>query len=145
MVNERSSKEQTLGRRDFLAGAAAVAVAGEAIVAQAEMPPGRFEMTVINPEVVSGGCGLCVIMRTPSGRTYMFDTANGNITGVQLYKDSARKGKISGWFYSLHIGSWGGLFTRILSFLAALLGATLPLTGYYLWVKRLYGKRKSRK
>lgn len=76
---------------------------------------------------------------------YMFDTANGNITGVQLYKDSARKGKISGWFYSLHIGSWGGLFTRILSFLAALLGATLPLTGYYLWVKRLYGKRKSRK
>ena len=75
---------------------------------------------------------------------YMFDTANGKITGVQLYKDSARKGKISGWFYSLHIGSWGGLFTRILSFLAALLGATLPITGYYFWIRRLYGKRKSK-
>ena len=76
---------------------------------------------------------------------YMFDTANGKITNVELYKESARKGKISGWFYSLHIGSWGGLFTRILSFFAALLGATLPLTGYYLWIKRLYGKRKSKK
>jgi hypothetical protein len=30
-------------------------------------------------------------------------------------------------------------------FLAALLGATLPLTGYYLWIKRLYGKRKGKK
>lgn len=76
---------------------------------------------------------------------YMFDEESGAITSVELYKDSARKGKLSGWFYSLHIGSWGGLLTRILSFLAALLGATLPLTGYYLWIKRLYGKHRSRK
>ena len=76
---------------------------------------------------------------------YMFDEESGAITSVELYKDSARKGKLSGWFYSLHIGSWGGLLTRVLSFLAALLGATLPLTGYYLWIKRLYGKHRSRK
>ena len=76
---------------------------------------------------------------------YMFDEESGAITSVELYKDSARKGKLSGWFYSLHIGSWGGLLTRILSFLAALFGATLPLTGYYLWIKRLYGKRKGKK
>lgn len=37
---------------------------------------------------------------------------------------------------SLHFGRWGGLFTRILYFLAALIGATLPCTGYYLWWKR---------
>ena len=76
---------------------------------------------------------------------YMFDERSGAITSVELYKDSARKGKLSGWFYSLHIGSWGGLLTRVLYFLAALLGATLPLTGYYLWIKRLYGKRKGKK
>ena len=73
---------------------------------------------------------------------YMFNEDRGAITSVELYKDSARKGKLSGWFYSLHTGLWGGLFTRVLSFLAALLGATLPLTGYYLWIRRLYGKRK---
>ena len=76
---------------------------------------------------------------------YMFDEENGAITSVELYKDSARKGKLSGWFYSLHTGSWGGLLTRVLYFLAALFGATLSLTGYYLWIKRLYGKHRSRK
>jgi competence protein ComEC len=78
MAKEVSSKEQMLGRRDFLTGAAAVAMAGGAGRAQADMPPGRFEMTVINPEVVSGGAGLCVIMRTPAGKTYLFDAANGD-------------------------------------------------------------------
>ena len=73
---------------------------------------------------------------------YMFNEDSGAITSVELYKDSARKGKIGGWIYSLHTGSWGGIITRVLSFLAALLGATLPLTGYYLWIRRLYGKRK---
>ena len=76
---------------------------------------------------------------------YLFDKKSGDIEAVELYKDSGRESKISGWFYSLHIGTWGGMFTRILSFLAALLGATLPLTGYYFWIKRLYGKRKNRK
>ncbi len=73
---------------------------------------------------------------------YIFNTGSGEIVKVELYKDSARKGKIGGWIYSLHTGSWGGIITRVLSFLAALLGATLPLTGYYLWIRRLYGKRK---
>jgi len=67
-----------IGRREFLAGAAAVAAAARLRGESADIPPGRFEMTVVNPEVVKGGCGLCVIMRTPSGRTYLFDAANGN-------------------------------------------------------------------
>jgi uncharacterized iron-regulated membrane protein len=75
---------------------------------------------------------------------YMFDEDSGAIISVELYKDSARKGKLSGWFYALHTGSWGGLLTRVLYFLAALFGATLPLTGYYLWIKRLYGKNKNK-
>lgn len=37
----------------------------------------------------------------------------------------------------VHVGSWLGGLTRLLNFLAALLGATLPLTGYYLWLRRL--------
>lgn len=101
-------------------------------------------------ETITVSAGVVSVKNTKYGNIraadkYMFDEDSGAIISVELYKDSARKGKLSGWFYSLHIGSWGGLFTRILSFLVALLGATLPLTGYYLWVKRLYGKRKSRK
>ena len=101
-------------------------------------------------ETITVSAGVVSVKNTKYGNIraadkYMFDEESGAITSVELYKDSARKGKLSGWFYSLHIGSWGGLLTRMLSFLAALLGATLPLTGYYLWIKRLYGKRKGKK
>ena len=44
--------------------------------------------------------------------------------------------------YTIHVGSWGGTISRILTFIAALIGATLPLTGYYLWIKRIMRKEK---
>ena len=72
---------------------------------------------------------------------YQFDPRTGRLTGSTLYQDLDGSGKIRGWIYSVHVGSWGGLLTRILWFLAALLGATLPLTGYYLWIKRIGRKR----
>ena len=75
---------------------------------------------------------------------YTFDPQSGQITGASLYKDTGNSGKIRGWIYSVHTGAWGGNLTRIIWFLAALLGATLPLTGYYLWIKRLYRKRHNR-
>ncbi|MDE5947315.1 MAG: PepSY domain-containing protein, partial [Prevotella sp.] len=46
--------------------------------------------------------------------------------------------------YTVHVGSWGGLLTRIVTFLAALLGTTLPLTGYYLWIRRLLGRSRNK-
>ena len=67
---------------------------------------------------------------------YSFNPRNGEITETTLYKDLDNSGKIRGWIFSVHVGSWGGMFTRILSFIASLLGATLPLTGYYLWIKK---------
>lgn len=74
---------------------------------------------------------------------YQFDSHTGRLTGSTLYQDLDGSGKIRGWIYSVHVGSWGELLTRILWFLAALLGATLPLTGYYLWIKRIGRKRPS--
>ena len=54
-------------------------------------------------------------------------------------------GTLKGWFYALHTGSWGGLWTKTLYFLAALIGGILPLSGYYLWYKRTRAARKSRR
>lgn len=68
---------------------------------------------------------------------YTFDPSTGRITSVSLYADGDNSSKIRGWILSVHMGNWGGLLTRILWFIAALLGATLPLTGYYLWIHRL--------
>ena len=69
---------------------------------------------------------------------YTFNSLTGEITGTYLYQDTPDSGKIRGWIYSVHVGNWGGMVTRILTFLASLLGASLPLTGYYLWIKKMF-------
>ena len=73
---------------------------------------------------------------------YEFDEETGKIISVEYYSDSSLRRKAGGWVRTLHVGTWGGMFSKILYFLAALLGATLPLTGYWLWIRRLYLKRK---
>lgn len=71
---------------------------------------------------------------------FEFDTESGQITGSQPYAQQEKAGKVRGGVYTVHVGSWGGMLTRIITFLAALLGATLPLTGYYLWIRCLINK-----
>ena len=73
---------------------------------------------------------------------YDFNRRSGEITPSVVYTDSKEADKLRGWIYSIHTGSLGGLFTRILWLLGALLGASLPLTGYYIWIKHL-GKKKA--
>lgn len=73
---------------------------------------------------------------------YTFDPSTGAITEVQLYKDLPKSGKIRGWIYSVHAGTWGGMTTKILSCLASLLGGIFAITGYYFWIKKKMRKRK---
>ncbi|MNV67831.1 hypothetical protein D3C71_1606450 [compost metagenome] len=40
--------------------------------------------------------------------------------------------------YALHTGFIGGMTTKIIYFLASLICATLPITGFYIW----WGKKK---
>lgn len=68
---------------------------------------------------------------------YTFDRTTGHLKSITPYADTPPADKLRGWIYAVHVGSWGGLLSRTLNFLAALLGASLPLTGYYLWIKRL--------
>lgn len=74
---------------------------------------------------------------------YMFNSQTGEITQVILYAEQEASAKLRGWIYSVHVGSWGGEITRLLSFLAALLGGTLPLTGYYFWARKLWKRKQS--
>jgi len=74
--------------------------------------------------------------------SYTFDSETGKITGEQKYADKPAGDKMRGWIYAIHTGAWAGIAGRILAFLAALLGASLPLTGYYIWLKRICTKRK---
>lgn len=76
---------------------------------------------------------------------YSFDASDGILTPSSLYASAEKAGKLRGWIYAFHTGTPGGIVTRIIWFLSALLGASLPLTGYYIWIRRLVLKRRGAK
>lgn len=77
-----------------------------------------------------------------SGDRFDFNPEDGMITGCTPYASQDKATHVRSTVYTVHVGSWGGLFTRWITFIAALIGATLPLTGYYLWIRRLRNKSK---
>ncbi len=63
--------------------------------------------------------------------------AGGDVSVAKKRDDhSGTPTNLKGWIYWLHTGKWGGVFSKILYFIAAIIGASLPLTGYYFWLKR---------
>ena len=96
------------------------------------------EITVKDGEVEVPLAGLGNIRATDSFR---FDKKTGQVTDYKAYREAKRDKKLRGWIYSIHTGAWGGLFTRICYVLAALFGASLPLTGYYIFYQRKWGKK----
>ena len=77
---------------------------------------------------------LLLLVMALTGLVWSFGWYRDLFYGV--FGDGARE-----WLRALHIGTIGGMTTRILWFIAALIGAMLPLTGYYLWIKRKLAKR----
>ncbi len=71
-----------------------------------------------------------------------FDPRSGRLAEITRYEETPRQQRLRGWFYAFHTGTWGGFWTKILYFIAALIGASLPLTGYWLWWRRCMNKRK---
>lgn len=61
-----------LSRKSFLIGAA-----GFAATLRAGARRDGFTFAVLNPDCMAGGAGQCVVMLTPGGKCYLWDTANG--------------------------------------------------------------------
>lgn len=73
---------------------------------------------------------------------YVFDEKTGAIKSSKLFADQSKTCRMNAWIFSLHTGEWGGFATKCLTFIAALIGAFLPATGYYLYIRRLRKKKK---
>lgn len=72
---------------------------------------------------------------------YQFNPQDGSLFLQTAYSESNRTDKVRGWISSIHMGTFGGVLTRFLWLLAALLGASLPLTGYYIWIRHIRKKK----
>ncbi|MBB6236442.1 putative iron-regulated membrane protein [Pedobacter sp. AK013] len=73
--------------------------------------------------------------------TFFYEEATGRMIRAKLYKDFNGADLIEATNYDLHTGRLLGLPNKILSFLAALVAASLPVTGFIIWWK----KRKKHK
>lgn len=75
---------------------------------------------------------------------YKFDNEKGDIKEIKLYADQEKISKIWGWAYALHVGNYWGIWSKIFTFIFALVGASLPITGYYIFFikRRKKPKRK---
>lgn len=73
--------------------------------------------------------------------TALFDPRTGRIKRIDTYRDAPRSLTLKSWFYAFHTGSWGGVWTKVVYLITALIGGTLPLTGYYLWLKKKYFRK----
>jgi len=79
-------------------------------------------------------------------RTFSFDQHTGralpapNKVYGTSFEDASVSDKIRRMNYDIHVGSILGLPGRILAFFAALIGASLPITGFIVW----WGKQKKK-
>ena len=87
---------------------------------------------------VAGGiyAALLILAMALTGLTWSFEWYRDGFN--EIFGDIISRKAIR----AIHVGSWGGMTTRVLWFLAAMIGAALPLTGYYLFFKRKLGKKK---
>ena len=58
------------------------------------------------------------------------------------FNERDNKSKVMRWAYLLHTGQWGGWFGPIFTGLISLFGATLPITGYMLYIKRIRRRKR---
>jgi uncharacterized iron-regulated membrane protein len=96
--------------------------------------------------IIQNGSALVHQKHAPTLRAsdkYEFEKETGVITSSQFYKDQPYDAKIPGWYHDLHVGTYWGIWSKILTFIAGLIGTSLPITGYYLWWRKWKRKVKT--
>ncbi len=73
---------------------------------------------------------------------YAFDKRSGEITKTTLFKDQEGTVKVWAWVYSLHVGNYWGIWSKIFTCFFSLVGASLPITGYYIFFVKRKEKQK---
>ena len=73
---------------------------------------------------------------------YVANRYTGEILGGEAFEKAARNNKITGMLLTIHMGIWGGLFTKILYFLVGIIGFSLPITGFIIWRRRRKEQKK---
>jgi uncharacterized iron-regulated membrane protein len=97
-----------------------------------------------NDPALSGAIGVGAYaksMHYSHATGFEFDKYNGKLLKSYIYDKKSPGLKLIEMNYDIHVGQIGGLTTKIIAFLASLICASLPITGFIIWL----GKRKKAK
>ncbi|SDD76816.1 PepSY-associated TM helix domain-containing protein [Niabella drilacis] len=107
----------------------------------------RNEIIVSFPEDETKPIYACTDMINGHWRDLYFKQTDRTFTNSTrpALKDLSFADKVRKMNYTLHVGAFAGMFSKSIYFLASLICASLPITGFYIWWgKRKKSKRKTR-
>ena len=96
----------------------------------------------------SGADGVIFISGVKGKETYyhsdilQFDQFSGKLLNRRNYEEQNAGEKLIGMNYDIHVGAILGLPGKIIAFLASLVAASLPVTGFMIWLNRKKKKNK---
>ncbi|SFV31182.1 PepSY-associated TM helix domain-containing protein [Thermoflavifilum thermophilum] len=73
-------------------------------------------------------------------RTFAFDSRTGRLLSEEAFSTKTLGEKILQMNYDIHVGAIGGIAGKIIAFFGSLICASLPVTGFVIWL----GKRKKK-
>ncbi|MET1057100.1 MAG: PepSY-associated TM helix domain-containing protein [Pedobacter sp.] len=74
---------------------------------------------------------------------FYFDPATLQMSKYKLYKNFKLADKLESTNYDLHTGQLFGIFGKIVAFIAALISASLPITGLMIWLRKQKKTKKT--
>lgn len=77
---------------------------------------------------------LVLLIISVTGLTWSFPVCRTMVSA--LLEPIVGADGVRGAIFSLHTGTWGGVTSQAIYFVACLIGTALPLTGYYMWWKK---------
>jgi uncharacterized iron-regulated membrane protein len=106
--------------------------------------PDAHSITINLPEkpkgVINASARSGVHIRYTTMR-YQYDQFTGELLKTANFGDKNTGEKLKAMTYDIHVGSILGLPGKFLAFFAALISASLPITGFFIW----YGRRSKKK
>lgn len=107
-----------------------------------------FYYSFADPSKASSTIGITIYPTAGkyyNNRSFTFDQhtgkeIKGNPVFATSYEEAGFGAKLRRMNYDIHVGSILGLPGKIIAFFAALIGASLPVTGFLVW----WGKRKKK-
>lgn len=79
----------------------------------------------------------------PKYNTFFVDQFSGKIVQTDLNKNASTAEKVKNSIFGIHTGSIFGILGKIIAFLAVLIAASLPITGFIMWRRKKKKKSKS--